>query len=122
MANVLLTMFRHRRRIMVRTHLDKWLNTKVLLIAQGVIALGSLAYLLAAPTQSRPMMFIPISASASADVASLATTGDRRLLGSGPVPGSLVVRGTPQNPIRALFKQGVLIIAVSYSSCTSPRQ
>ena len=107
---------------MVRTQLDKWLSTKALLLIQGAIALGSLAYLLAAPTASRPMIFIPISASANADVASLATVGDHKLLGSGPFPGSLVVRGDPQNPVRALFEQGVLIIAVSYSSCTSPRQ
>lgn len=96
-------------------------NAKILLAVQGATTLFSLAFLMLAPTQSRPAMYIPITSSAPGEIAGLATAGDHKLLGSGPIPGSLVVRGEPQNPVWALFTRGVLIVAVSYSSCASGR-
>lgn len=88
-------------------------------MVQSCIILFSLAFLLLAPTGSRPMMFIPISAYGQGEVARLATAKDRKLLGGGTIPGSLVVRGNSLNPVMALFERGVLVVSVSYSSCSS---
>ena len=101
---------------------NAFFNPKLLLVAQASIVLFCMAFLLLAPTQTRPMMFVPLSSNGQSEVASLATAGDRKLLGPGPVAGSLVVRGSPQNPISALLNRGVLIVAVSYSSCANGRK
>jgi len=94
-------------------------GARTLMITQGALVLTSLALLLLVPTKSRPMMLIPLEPSVSQSAAKIASDGDRRLLGSGPIAGSLVVLGTPPNPITTLFQNGVVTVAVSYSSCTS---
>jgi hypothetical protein len=94
-------------------------SARTLLVVQCCTILFSLAFLLLAPTGSRPMMFIPISAYGQGEVARLATAKDRKLLGGGTIPGSLVVRGNSLNPVMALFERGVLVVSVSYSSCSS---
>ncbi len=101
------------------TRLNFLRSARTLLAIQSGIVLFSLAFLLLAPTGSRPMMFIPISAYGQGEVAGLATSEDRKLLGGGTIPGSLVVRGDSLNPVMALFERGVLVVSVSYSSCSS---
>lgn len=106
-------------RVTTWTRLNTLASARTLLVVQSVIILFSLAFLLLAPTGSRPMMFIPISAYGQGEVARLATAKDRKLLGGGTIPGSLVVRGNSLNPVMALFERGVLVVSVSYSSCSS---
>ena len=107
------------RRVTTWTRLNFLVSARTLLVVQSCTILFSLAFLLLAPTGSRPMMFIPISAYGQGEVARLATAKDRKLLGGGTIPGSLVVRGNSLNPFMALFERGVLVVSVSYSSCSS---
>jgi hypothetical protein len=86
-----------------------------LLWLQGIV-LGTAAVAVASPPAVGTAMLVPLTRTAAARLAANAVSGDARLVGTGPLPGSLVVAGT-RAKLRAALGPGVLILAAPPSGC-----
>lgn len=87
------------------------------LIAQIGIGILSLTWLLVAPPPVGAMMLVPLSPAAARALPQAALNGDTRLLGSGTLPGSLVVRGRRAALLGPMFARGVLTLATDERGC-----
>jgi hypothetical protein len=88
-----------------------------LLWLQGVV-LGTAAVAVAAPPAAGPLLLVPVTDAAAATMVADAVAGGARLVGPGPLPGSLVVAGTRSEIARALGP-GVLVLAAPPSGCSA---
>jgi hypothetical protein len=79
--------------------------------AQAAAMLAVLA-LAAVPPASGPMLVVPLGGSATA-----ALIGGARLVGQGPLPGSLVVDGERATLLPHLWRHGALALAAPSFGC-----
>jgi hypothetical protein len=86
------------------------------LVQLGIAMTGLTAIIFTPPAQGR-MLLVPLTASAEARLPSAALGHDALLLGSGPLPGSLVVIEDRPNLLWSMVRIGVLPIAASPAGC-----
>jgi hypothetical protein len=82
-----------------------------LLAAQLLLAVAALALLLLWPQGDAPMLLLPVFAADQGTAVRYAMTRDARLLSSGPVPGSIVVRGDRDRIVAGAWSAGLLVTA-----------
>ena len=82
-------------------------------------AIAAAAALPLLPPASGPMLIVPIIPGAPGAV-NLAVNHDARLLGLGPLPGSLVVDGSRRRLMTAALSSGFLLMAGTSPACSSP--
>lgn len=80
------------------------------LIAQCAAVSIGFAVLSIAPPASGAMLLLPVAATGG-DVANLALARGARLLGAGPIRGSIVVTGRRDALAGAMLRQGTLTVA-----------
>jgi hypothetical protein len=85
--------------------------------AQFVLAVGGLLTLLLAPPANGAMLLIPMTAHAATRLPALALEGDTTLIARGPLPGSLIVRGSRKALAGRLLAAGILPIASEAAGC-----
>ncbi|MDO6415650.1 hypothetical protein Q4F19_14765 [Sphingomonas sp. BIUV-7] len=71
----------------------------------------------AAPPASGRMMLVPLSAEAAHGMVAMAIDRGASLVGSGPLPGSLVVDGDRAALLGALVRHGVALLAAPAAGC-----
>lgn len=89
----------------------------LILIMQAVVALAGAAWLFVVPPAEGMMMLVPLGRQAARSLPALALRGDVRLVGTGPVPGSLLVWAERSTMARRLLPHGVLILASPPGGC-----
>ncbi len=94
----------------MRVHLPSALAVvgQVCLVVAGLVALSAPA--------SGTMLLLPLAPGARAGLAAAAIGRGAQLLGAGPVPGSLVVRGE-RRMLGGLWSQGVMVTAAPAAAC-----
>lgn len=75
------------------------------------------AALLAGPPTRGAMLLVPVTATAERMLVPLAIDRRALLVGSGPMPGSMVVRGDRAALLRPMLRAGVLVFAAPRSGC-----
>jgi len=88
-----------------------------LFAVQLSLALVGLAAFAFAPPVSGAMLLVPLTAQARANLPALAIDSGVRLLGQGPVAGSLVVRGDRARLGTALLRRGIVPLAAPEIIC-----
>jgi hypothetical protein len=83
---------------------------------QIAIAGAALGWLLLAPPVRGEMLLIPLTGKASAELPAIAIRGETRLIGVGPLPGSLVVDGRRAD-LAHLFLNATLVLAATPAGC-----
>ncbi|ATE66908.1 hypothetical protein [Rhizorhabdus dicambivorans] len=83
-------------------------------IATALIAMAGFAF--APPAQGR-MLLVPI---AGAGASALVVDGGARLIGAGPLPGSLVVMGERDRFVGPALLKGILVLSAPPSWCGGP--
>lgn len=86
------------------------------LVAQCVALSIATAMLAVAPPASGAMLLVPLAATGG-DVVNLALARGARLLGAGPLPGSIVVTGRRDALAGAMLRHGTLTVAASPLLC-----
>lgn len=86
---------------------------------QLAVVLGS-ALLLAGPPAEGAMLLVPTTSGAARALVALAVDRDARLVGSGPLPGSMVVAGERVRLLRPMLRAGVLVFAAPPAGCRRP--
>lgn len=81
------------------------------LALQLLLAGSVLCYLLLRPQVGAPMLLIPIVPADAGAATRFALANDARLLGTGPLPGSIVVRGDQGRVSHAAWSAGLLVTA-----------
>jgi hypothetical protein len=84
----------------------------------GVALLALIGFAFAPPAQGR-LLLVPITGNERAAL-NVALDGDARLLGAGPLRGSLVVAGSRDRFASAALDRGILILAAPSSWCGGP--
>jgi hypothetical protein len=92
------------------------LSSRLLWVQGGV--LGAAAVAVAAPPAAGPLLLVPVTDAAAATMVADAVAGGARLVGPGPLPGSLVVSGTRSKVAHALGR-GVLVLAAPPVGCSA---
>lgn len=87
------------------------------LVAQLLLALAGLAAFAFAPPARGPILLLPLTAKARADLPGIAVGSGARLVGQGPIAGSLVVRGERARLGSALLRRGIVTIAAPAMLC-----
>ncbi|KRB82768.1 hypothetical protein ASE00_12130 [Sphingomonas sp. Root710] len=87
------------------------------LFAQLLLALAGLAAFAFAPPASGAILLLPLTAQARADLPGIAVRSGARLIGQGPVAGSLVVRGERTRLGAALLRRGIVPMAAPAMVC-----
>ena len=88
-----------------------------MLAAQFAAALGGLGVLVLAPPARGFQLLVPFGASARARMLPLALEHGALLVGRGPLPGSIVVRGTHAALGHPLAAAGILMLAAPAAAC-----
>jgi len=81
----------------------------------GLIA-AVFAIIALAPRSDGPMLLVPIGGSAGTMI-DLAVGAEARLLGAGPLPGSLIVVGRRDALVPAMLASGTIVTAVAPALC-----
>lgn len=82
----------------------------------AVGASGFLLLLLTPPPQGE-MLLVPATRDAQRALAPLAIASPARLIGTGPLPGSLVVFGDRTTLLPVMLRHGILVLAAPRSGC-----
>lgn len=90
---------------------------KLFVLAQGVIAMVALVALTMWPPTVGRMLLIPVGAGDANAAAKVALAGGARLLGAGPLPGSLVVIGDRPSIARRIRSWDMLIVSAPPAGC-----
>lgn len=90
--------------------------TRAALAVQLAVVLGS-GLVLAGPPAQGAMLLVPTTGGAARALVPLAVERDARLIGSGPLPGSMVVAGTRVRLLRPMLRAGVLVFAAPPAGC-----
>ena len=93
-------------------------TTKWALRVQGVLVLAALAFSLA-PASGSAAIYLPLTEAARAHAAVWARSHGGTLLGVGPLPGSLLIRGQSSADILSAAAQGALLLSVPDPLCGS---
>lgn len=80
------------------------------------VVLGS-ALCLAGPPARGAMLLVPTTGEAARALVPLAVDQDAALVGSGPLPGSMVVAGERVRLLRPMLRAGVLVFAAPPAGC-----
>jgi hypothetical protein len=83
----------------------------------GTVAVAALVVLALWPPVSGDLLLVPLDGSNAGTVASAAVAGGASLLGAGPLPGSLVVRGDRRVIARDSRWWTLAIVAAPPTSC-----
>ena len=86
----------------------------VMLLIQLLLVAGA-GWLIVGPPANGAMMLVPLGPQAANALPLLALVGDVRLLGRGPLPGSLLVYGSRR--ARALLRHGIVTLATPPALC-----
>lgn len=70
-----------------------------------------------APPRQGAMLLVPVSGASEGEMLSLLVAGDGRLLGSGAVPGTLVVAGARDALAGMMLRRGIVTIAAMPLLC-----
>jgi hypothetical protein len=89
------------------------------LVVQLAFALTGMIGVIFAPPASGRMLLVPLTASAQARLPVAVLGHDALLLGTGPLPGSLVVIEDRHDLLWAMLRLGVLPLAASPAGCGS---
>jgi hypothetical protein len=87
-----------------------------LMTGQLAVAIMALGWLLLAPPASGQMLLVPLTEAARLHLAARAIQGETRLVGSGPLRGSLVVEGR-RAEMTHLLTGATLVLAVPPGGC-----
>jgi hypothetical protein len=90
-----------------------------LFLSQAFIATAGLAFVAASPPAEGAMTLIPLSEAAEEGLAAKALSAGTLLLGEGPVPGSLIVRGRRSSLEAQDLGYRVLVTAAPAAGCSS---
>ncbi|MET0375109.1 MAG: hypothetical protein ABW128_12755 [Rhizorhabdus sp.] len=90
------------------------------LAAQLALLLIGLAAAVFTPPARGTMLLVPLTAQARGDVAALAIAGDARLIGEGPIGGTLLIRGDRGRLGLALLRHGIVTVAAGEILCGTP--
>jgi len=93
------------------------LSRIVAVLVQLVIALAGLIGITFAPPAQGRILLVPLTTTARAILPAVALGHDALLLGSGPLPGSLVVMEDRKNVLWTMLRLGVLPVAASPTGC-----
>jgi len=88
-----------------------------LLLAQGALAVVAIAAMALSPPASGTMMLVPLPGQDDGIAARAAVAAGALLIGPGPLPRSLVVRGERVRIGRELGGARVLMIAAPFGGC-----
>lgn len=94
---------------------DKAVCSSVMLQV-GFVLLAFIVLALLPPATGR-MLILPLSASAGRQAAALAVGGGARLMGAGPVAGSLIVWGDRDRLLTRVTHSGALLLAAPPGAC-----
>lgn len=86
-------------------------------LIQLLAIVGAMALMAAAPPAAGRMMLVPLSADAARGMVALAIERGARLVGPGPLPGSLVVDGRRADLLSGLVHHGVALVAAPVAGC-----
>ncbi|WBO23417.1 hypothetical protein [Sphingomonas abietis] len=89
---------------------------------QAVIACTAMGWLLLAPPAQGQMTLVPLTASAALTLPATVLHGDIRLIGTGPLPGSLLVEGRRADFSGYLLHHATLVLATPPGGCGAESQ
>jgi hypothetical protein len=84
---------------------------------QVAIAATALGWLLLAPPAQGQIILVPLTTDAARALPAVAIHGDIRLIGSGPIPGSLLVEGRSADFSGFLIHHATLALATPFGGC-----
>jgi hypothetical protein len=84
---------------------------------QVAIAATTLGWLLLAPPVRGQIILVPLTAGAARTLPATAIHGDTRLIGTGPLPGSLLVEGRSADFSGFLLHHATLALGTSFGGC-----
>lgn len=84
---------------------------------QAAIAVTALSWLLLAPPAQGQIILVPLTTGAARTLPAVAIHGDTRLIGIGPLPGSLLVEGRSADFSGFLFHHATLALATPFGGC-----
>jgi hypothetical protein len=93
-------------------------GVRLIAVQMMVCVLAGTVALFAPPT-SGEMLLLPVTPSAAGHLPAIATIDGMRLIGRGPVKGSLLVRGNGLRLAAYLVGQGIVPLAAGRSGCGS---
>lgn len=74
---------------------------------------------LAVPPRDGAMMIVPLAPARHAEMIGWIARADAGLLGTGPVPGSLIVSGNRSAIVRESLRHGAIVVAARPNNCTA---
>lgn len=90
---------------------------KMLIPMQGMAAIVALVTLALWPPSSGELLLIPLATHDASAVAKVALAGGAVMLGSGPLPGSLIVLGDRSRIARNIASWNIVIMAAPPGGC-----
>ena len=91
---------------------------RALLVAQFCLAAGTVGWLLVAPPALGAMMLVPLTPGAARTLLETSLDGGNRLLGQGPLPGSIILYGRRSPLAWRMLARGVLTVASDSRGCS----
>ena len=87
------------------------------LLGQCSLVLFGLLILYAYPPEQGRLLLLQVNAQAQARLVSLAVAGQARLVGAGPVAGSMLVEGRRDLLALPLLRQGIVTLSAQIGGC-----
>lgn len=88
-----------------------------LIAAQGAIGAFALAALALTPPAQGRMMIVSLNGQSPGEIAAWAVRDEVRIVGSGPLPGSLIVQADAGGLARRAMRHGDLVLAAPAAGC-----
>jgi hypothetical protein len=92
-------------------------NSRIWIAAQAAIVIAALAAMSLAPPVRGRMMIVSLNGQSAGAIAAWASRGDLRIIGIGPVAGSLVVDADAAGLARRAFGHGGVVLAAPSAEC-----
>ena len=90
-----------------------------LFAVQCLIGIAALMAMARPPLTTGKILLVPLTPAAGGTLAPLAVAHGARLIGTGPLPGSLIVFADGRTLIPPLLRQGIVSVASPSAGCTA---
>lgn len=87
------------------------------LVVQGCVGVAALVVVAVVPSTRGRLLIVPLTPQATASLPSTATNLGVRLIGKGPLPGSLIVDANGVPMVAAMLRHGRLALAAPAALC-----
>ncbi len=89
-----------------------------MIAAQGAVVAAAFAVMAFWPPSSGRMLLVPVAGGDANVVAKVALAAGAGLLGSGPLPGSMLVVGDRARILRAITGSNIVVVAAPRGGCS----